>query len=81
VRVQRKKNDPNRVRAFQLQNGQYHNAWSRIALTVDLVQVIRHTARLTDGIAIAKTPVSLDPRETPFRLARGSRLRRERPNS
>lgn len=53
------------VRAFQLRNGQH---LSGITTFVGL-KVAR--VRLTDGVALAKTPVSLDPRVSSRYLAGG----------
>jgi hypothetical protein len=58
------------VRAFRLRNGRHHHVWPRIAAFVGL-KVARHSVRLTDGVALAKTPVSLDPGVSPRYLAGG----------
>jgi hypothetical protein len=52
------------VHAFQLRNGCRHRVLSRIAAFVGLGGA-RHPLRLTDGVALAKTPVALDPRVSP----------------
>jgi hypothetical protein len=58
------------VRAFRLRNRRHHHVWSRIAAFVGL-KIARRRVRLTDGVALAKTPVSLDPRVLPRCLAGG----------
>jgi len=58
------------VRAFQLRNGEHRHVLSRIAAFVG-PKVARHRVRLTDGVALVKTAVSLDPRVSPRYLAGG----------
>jgi hypothetical protein len=57
------------VRAFRLRNRRHHCVLSGFAAFVGWAQVAQHTVPLTDGVALATTPVPLDPRVTPRYLA------------